>query len=356
MRAQGVERVGLGVHGHEVDAFEPLGQAGQPGRIAHQVKAAGVDARRGQILLEQRVKLELGVQGAQPVDVRFLHPVAFDLGGHLGTVVETHQVSGQEGLLAVVEQLADRLARFHLRGRLVEVFQGMVGADELLRRLRADTGHAGNVVRAVAGEGEIVEQLAGRQAVLLRHRRLVHHPVVHRIPQGHIGGDQLEQVLVAGHDHHPAPLAGHAGRHRGDQVVRLLVVVLEHKDPVGGHALADVRDLHGQVLGHGRPVGLVPVVEPVTEYRSPGVEGHGPVLGAALAQQAPQDAEKAEDRVGRQPARGGQRPDGVVGAVDVGAAVDQVQFGAGHGVSSGAEAGFARGRRERPADAHDGKR
>ena len=342
VRAQGVERIGLGVHGHEVDAFEPLGQPVQAGRVVHQVEAGGVDARCGQILLEQRVELQLGVQGAQPVDVRFLHPVALDLGGHLGGVVEAHQVAGQEGLLTVVEQLADGLALLHPRGGLVEVFQGVMLADQLLCRFRADAGHAGNVVRAVAGKGEIVEQLTGRQAVLLRHRRLVHHPVIHRVPQGHVGRDQLEQILVAGNDHHPAPLPGHAGGHRGDQVVRLLVVVLEHEDPVSGHTLADVRDLHGQILGHGRPVGLVLVVEPVAEDRPPGVEGHGQVPGAALAQQAPQDAEKAEDGVGRQPARGGQWPDGVIGAVDVGAAVDQVQFRGGHELSFRADVNSAR--------------
>ncbi len=114
----------------------------------------------------------------------------------------------------------------------------------------------------------------------------------------------------------------------------------------GGGRLADQRELRLEVVGRLRPVGLVVRVHLVAEGMLRLVEDDRDVgrlhAGGGVLQQLPQHVAEAVDGAERQPVRlAGERRQGVVGAIDVGRAVDQedvvaaldpagVGFGCGH--------------------------
>jgi hypothetical protein len=85
-----------------------------------------------------------------------------------------------------------------------------------------------------------------------------------------------------------------------------------------------MRQLSHQISRHLVAVSLVGGIELVAKGRAAAVEGHRQVAGRLLADQAQENVGEAVDCVGRQTAAVGERGNGVVGAIDIGAAVHQI--------------------------------
>ena len=139
----------------------------------------------------------------------------------------------------------------------------------------------------------------------------------------------MQQVLVSGDNHHPAVVPGKTSDGRGDQVIRLLVLMFHGQDIVGIDNPVNIGYLHRQVIGHRRPVGLVLRINPVPENRPSRVPGNGQTFGVFLPENTAKNGGKAVNGMGGKPGAGRQWPDGMIGPVYIGAAVNKIHLSHG---------------------------
>ena len=154
----------------------------------------------------------------------------------------------------VVEVLAEVAADD--AGDLVGVLEQRVEAPPLVqpldRGLLADLRHAGQVVARLADEGGDVGIVRRRQAVLLDDRigrvaLQLRHALHARVQQGHIVGDELDRVAVAGADEHVVPRSRALSGEGGEDVVGLDPLLGEHGDVHRREGLLQERDLTGEL-------------------------------------------------------------------------------------------------------------
>ena len=188
------------------------------------------------------------------------------------------KLPAQEGALPVLLKLLAQRYALHLIQGLIERVDRVKPLNQLRGRLLADAGNAGHVVRSVAHEGQKVDHLLRGHAVALAHRRRAdRHQLAPTLRREHLHplGDQLEEVLVARHDHRdgavPLRLAGKAP----DQVIGLDAGLLHDRNPEKPDRLARARYLRLELIGDPRAVRLVFRVHLVAERRRGGVEHDG---------------------------------------------------------------------------------
>ena len=208
--------------------------------------------------------------------------------------------------------------------------------DQLRGGLRPDAGNAGDIVDAVAHQGEHLADLLGRHAELLDHLVAADAPVVHRVEHVEARLDQLHQILVGADDGDVPALAERGLGVAGDDVVGLEAVLLDAGNREGAGGVADQRELRHQLGRRRRPVGLVLVVHLVAERALRGVEDDRE-MGRAVGlvepvRQLPQHGRVAVDRADIEPELVGQRRQPVEGAEDIAGAVDEIEMLGGHGV------------------------
>jgi hypothetical protein len=139
-------------------------------------------------------------------------------------------------------------------------------------------------------------------------------------------GDELQHVFVRRHDHDIESLRRGLCRERPDDVVGFITGQFQDRDPVGVEGAADVLNLGGQVRSHRNAVGLVPGIGVVAHGPFRAVPGDGEVIGSVLAQHLAQHRHEAVDGVGGLAGRCREALDGVVGAMDIGHRVHQVEL------------------------------
>jgi hypothetical protein len=223
-------------------------------------------------------------------------------------------------------------------------------ADQLHRGLGPDARHAGNIVRGVAHQREHVDDLPGLEPGLLLERAGGDQPlgvdVVH-LRAGLPAAEQLLEVLVLADD--PDTHLGVGGavgrRDRGDDIVRLEALGADHRHADRLEHCQAPLHLRLQVLGRRVPVGFVfgvqlaaegpPVARDIERHRD---VRRRPVALQVLAlapQQLEKHADEAEGQVGRllRDRAGHGRADRVVGAEELGVAVDEVERGHGGRIS-----------------------
>jgi hypothetical protein len=204
--------------------------------------------------------------------------------------------------------------------------QGLEGAeflDEGLGRLFADPGHAGDVVRGVAPEGQDIDDLAGRDPEEVLDVGLADLGLFRRVPDGRRRVDDLEEVLV-GRDDDRADVPGRRARGQGRQdVVGFVLRVFGRGDAEGPEDVLEDGHLDGQVLGHRLALGFVIDEGLVADGRALDVEDDPGVLRLLPVQDLAQGAEEAVHGARGEARRVGQALDGVVGAVEQGVAVDE---------------------------------
>ena len=328
----------LGRHRHQLALERPeLGQR-------HLARTRGDDllgalGRRGHLALaerllqplERRPQLELAEGLAQPravglargdvVEVDLAEVDVADRGGEL---------LRDAGVLGVVREVLLALRA----GDVVDVAEHALEVAVLLEQLRggllADPRDARDVVRGVALEADEVRDQLGRDAVAVDHRIAVVHlrlrdPAA-RGHHAHAGLDQLEEVAVAGHDHHVEALVTRPAGDGGDHVVGLESLHAHVLVAEAVHERLHVRPLLGEQVGLRVALALVLLVD-LLATRHPGVPHHQRGLHAVLGDDLHEHRGEAEDRVRGLPLRGrdglGQREKG---AINKAVPVDQEQF------------------------------
>ncbi len=246
--------------------------------------------------------------------------------GARGIAHDSSQLAGKESrILAGFDLLAQGLRQFRDMGE--DLLKAAVALKQGRSPLRANSLHALDVVRAVPHQGLVVHHLARPNAVLLHHLGLIEK---NRLPVALVGedhksalADQLEGVHVAGDNAGDHPLflglAGQGPHH----VVRLVALVLEHRNPEGVHHFVDPGNLGVKLVRGFGSGGLVAIVQLVAESGGPHVEGHRQSIRLFRLHDVQQHAGKAVQSV-RLLAGGGfeRRLNGMEGPVDEVIAVD----------------------------------
>ena len=101
-----------------------------------------------------------------------------------------------------------------------QLIQGLILIQPLGGGLRANAGDAGNIVRGITDQGEVVDHLFRKHIELCFHRLAVVAAVAHGVDQFDAGTDQLRHVFVAGGDQHLVTGGGALLGERADHIIR----------------------------------------------------------------------------------------------------------------------------------------
>ena len=281
-----------------------------------------------ELAVELAERLAVGVSDVQIVEAHRQLAVGFD-GGQL--VGEERQVAVllellRQGLGTAEAELLDLL-----QVRIDRLEATAHALQQAQRGLLAHAGHAGNVVDLVAHQRQEVDDQLGGQAELRLHPFHIQGLVLHGVDQGDMGVDQLGHVLVAGGDHGVAPRLGGPAGQGADDVVGLHPLDAEQRQAQRLHAGVQRRHLGAQVVGHGRTMGLVRLEQLVPEGLARSVEDHRHGAVRIVLDQPLEHVEHTLDGTGGLAVGGGQRREGVKGAVEIGGTVDEYDGGIGHG-------------------------
>ena len=167
------------------------------------------------------------------------------------------------------------LGLLDLTGAGQQGFEVAIFVDELGGGLHADARRARHIVGGIARQRLHIHNPIGRHAEIIDHLGLADAPLLagariasHArggIEHGDAGPDQLHQVLVGGDDEHiGAAFAGLPGI-GGDEIVRLIAVLLDRDQAEGPHGLTHQGKLGNQILRRVAAVGLVEGVELLAE-------------------------------------------------------------------------------------------
>ena len=138
---------------------------------------------------------------------------------------------------------------------------------------------------------------------------------------------QLRHVLVAGRDQRVDALFGRLLRQGPDHVIGLDAVDDQQRQAHGADDVERRFDLHTQLFGHRRAVGLVFRIQRVAEGLARGIEHHRDVRGLIVGDQLAQHVDHTDGGAGRLALRVGQWRQRVEGPKQVGRAVDQDERG-----------------------------
>ena len=161
------------------------------------------------------------------------------------------------------------------------------------------------------------------------------------VEHGDARAEELFEVLVLGDDSDLDVLVvgvfEDALGDGGDDVVGFGALVGEDGDAEQAGHLEDAFDLWGEVFRRGFARCFVLGVELVSEGGAWGVGGDDDVVGVELVEELDEHGGEGEDGVGgfAGDGRGHAAADGVVGAEDLGVAVDEVEGLGGGGVGGG---------------------
>ena len=182
--------------------------------------------------------------------------------------------------------------------------------DQLRRGLLPHPRDARDVVRRIALQGHVVQVLLRRETEPLLHRVDVVADDVgdalgvehHRDARPH----QLEEVPVGRHDHRIQALLARPDGEGGDEVVRLLVLVVDQGDLERLHHLQDQAELLAELIRRLAPARLVLGVALEASLGPPEVERHRDVVRPLLGQQLDEHRGEAVHGVRDLPGGGGQ--------------------------------------------------
>ena len=269
--------------------FERSGRFQRSG-IARRGRSGGL---RGGQIAKQRSKSQLRVKRAQGFHVRRARPKIVEHQLHRrGGINDGELFRHLHRVAAVFKRLAvafsfDFLRAFERRFRRAEP------ANEFLRAFFADAFRARNVVDRIAHERHNVGDFFRRHAHDLFDLRRVHNQIGFVRPRAwtqhaHFPADELHHVLVAGHDGNVEPLFRRLFGERADHVVRFKPVKFQDRQPHGFAHPPHVGQLHGEIVGHRRPLRLVLVKKFVAKRRLPGVKHHGKIIRRVLLLKFPE--------------------------------------------------------------------
>ena len=222
------------------------------------------------------------VEFAQGRFVRLARRQVVVVRGQLDVLSNRRQLAGQLQLFDVfAEALSDLAADIScifddvLGGRiLVEPFCGGLGAD---------ARYPGYVVRTVADQREVIDNLLGEYVELVLDAVAIEHLAGHRVDERDLVAHELRHVLVAGRYEYLQPLFGAAAAQGADDVVCFHAFDAQQRQAHGRDGLDQRFDLFAQVVRHRWPVRLVLGIHFIAERLAGRVEHDGDVPGGFLA-------------------------------------------------------------------------
>ena len=214
---------------------------------------------------------------------------------------------GEQCLFAILHERRAELFPTDLCGVVENVLDALIGEQELRRRLRADTGHARNVVRAVAHQPFHIDQADRREAVFLLERRCIIRlrlaDALLRQKDGELRANELQGIAVARNDARLHALCRRLCGERPDDVVRLVVVPFEKGDAERLRQLLQQRNLGDQLFRRFVPRSLVVGIESRAKRRTALVECDDDLCRRQLLQELDEHHGKAMYCVRMNPAR-----------------------------------------------------
>ena len=278
-----------------------------------------------------RAKLHLLEEFDQRHRVRVADSEVFERGFDGHVVIKLDQLFRDADLIGKIDQGLAALGLFDLFGVREQFLDRAVLSKQCSGGLHANAGGPGDVIGAVAGEGLHIDNLFRPDAKLLIDRLDAEMLALHRVEHGDLVGDKLHQILVGGDNGDARALGfGLAGIGR-DQIIGLEAFHFEGMAGKGDGSFAHQRELRPKVFRRLVAIGLVVGVEVVAEGVAALVEDAGEV-GRALVtfqlfEQLPEHVAEASHRADRQAVRRpAERRQGVKGAEDIGARIDQVEM------------------------------
>ena len=260
-RTRGARRAG------GVDAVTPRG-----GSACHELVQAGV---RAAIQVPQPgLELEALVERAQRHLVVVTRGQLVERERQLEVGCHRHQPAPQRQKIQMLAQVLAHLAA-HLVGVGDQFIQAAILRQPFHRGLGAALLHPRHVVHGVTDEGEVIDDALGEHAKLGLHPRHIEHFLAHRVHPAHAGAHELDQVLVAGGNHHLPAALHRLPRQGADDVVGLDPLHRQQRPALGLHRRVQGLDLGAQIVGHGGAVGLVVGIPVVAKGLALGVEHAG---------------------------------------------------------------------------------
>ncbi len=187
--------------------------------------------------------------------------------------------------------------------------------------------YAGNIIRGITHECEVINNLVRAHLEFFDHGGFVHVMIIHGVDQADVGIDQLRHVLVSGGNQHLIALFDGFPAHGADNVVRLHSFNADQRQAARPDNRVQWFDLLAQVVRHGRAICLVLRVDVVAEGLALGIEDHANLVGLLILDQLAQHVEYEINDLGRFLIGAPQiRTGHVVGTKQVRAAVNQQQF------------------------------
>ena len=276
-----VERGGFEVDGQQRRGGGALDPGGERGLVAHEIVfdillgcrggggLGGAPFGSGDAL-EDRAEFELAEDGDHVLAV-----VSADLGvlqieQDGGVVDDGGELLGAERNLALLAELLLGCGRLDLVEVRVNLVEAAPFVEQLDRTLVAQPLDAGDVVRLVADDRLVVDDLDRVHAVAVAHALsgVVAHDIALEGAEhvdGHAVADQLDEVAVERGDPGFDALRGGLVGERGEHIVGFVAGRFEDWDRKGLGDLPAALDLRRQVFGHRVAVGFVVGVECAAE-------------------------------------------------------------------------------------------
>ncbi len=185
------------------------------------------------------------------------------------------ELTGKKSRLSSFQELPPQGRRRDGIDPIEDRIQRSILLEELAGGFFAHAFDAGNIVRTVPDERQVIPDLGRSDAQFLIHGGLIENPILLGVPLLNVRVlDQLKQILVAGYNDDPVAFRRSSTRHLGDQIVRLVTGNLQSRQAVTADELLDVGHLDDEVLGHFQTGRLVGAEELVARVWTGGIEYH----------------------------------------------------------------------------------
>jgi hypothetical protein len=129
-------------------------------------------------------------------------------------------------------------------------FERIVLSQPFESGLGSHLRYAGDIIRRVSYQGQVIDYALRRNAELRDNAFPVELFIAHSIDQGNVVAHQLSHILVAGRNHRIDSLGSSRGRQRADYIVGLDPLDHQDRPTQDAYGFMDRLDLLDQILGH----------------------------------------------------------------------------------------------------------
>ncbi len=209
----------------------------------------------------------------------------FDIMIYLNKPVYGDQLPTQKCLLPIINQFPMHgFLEFFLQGIkiIVNTLDIAIFTDQLKGGFGAYTGHTWNIVSCITGKPEHVNHLLGLNSKLLPDTFRINPLIFHGIPYHTVFPHQLHEILVSG-DHHcrKSILLCNTGV-SADEIIRLITLLFHNGNIQSSDNFFNPGNLYCHVIGHGRAVGLILIIDLMAECGAFHIKKHGQIFGFLL--------------------------------------------------------------------------